>query len=236
MARLHRTPIGDLMARLDPEREDAIRPVKDVHSLFERVGAHRPPRLLQQLDLRFDGSVEQRRRRRAHALETPTHPQRRADLDRILTFGIEAAGHLSQTFALRVRRIGREALSISASGAGLADTLLTLRSGDALVAIADEQSPTEMTVVLAEAQASRVPVVLLTDALSARSIDHFSVALVSSRGEAGGFKTLTTTAVLLDTLLLGLAARDRARSLLTLERFDRLRSQLTRRRSRSTET
>jgi DNA-binding MurR/RpiR family transcriptional regulator len=39
---------------------------------------------------------------------------------RILTFGIEAAGNLTATFALRLRRIGREALSISASGAGLA--------------------------------------------------------------------------------------------------------------------
>src|ERR1700682_1331365 len=57
---------------------------------------------------------------------------------RILTFGIEAAGYLTQTFALRLRRIGRDAQSISASGAGLADTLLTLRRGDALGAIADE--------------------------------------------------------------------------------------------------
>ena len=150
--------------------------------------------------------------------------------DRILTFAVEAAGNLTATFALRVRRIGREALSISASGAGLADTLLTMRTGDALVAIADEHSPTELTVVLAEARNHGVPVILLTDAISARTAEQFSVALISSRGDAGSFKTLTSTAVLLDTLLLGLAARDRARSLLTLERFDRLRSQLTRRR------
>ena len=156
--------------------------------------------------------------------------------DRILTFGIEAAGYLTQTFALRLRRIGRDAQSISASGAGLADTLLTMRRGDALVAIADEHSPTELSVVLAEAREHAVPVILLTDTLSARSAEHFSVALISSRGDAGSFKTLTTTAVLLDTLLLGLAARDRARSLLSLEQFDRLRSQLTGRRSRHTET
>src|SRR5207237_10183339 len=134
------------------------------------------------------------------------------------TFGIEAASHLTQTFALRLRRIGRDALSISASGAGLADTLLTMRAGDVLVAIADEHSPTEMTVVLAEARGAGVPVVLLTDPLAARSVDHVRVALLSSRGDAGGFKTLTTTAVLLDTLLLGLAARARALSLLHLER------------------
>jgi len=89
-----------------------------------------------------------------------------------------------------------------------------------------------LTVALGEARVQGVPVVLLTDTLSARSADYFSVALISARGEPGGFKMLTTTAVLLDTLLLGLAACDRARSLLTLERFDRLRSQLARRRVR----
>jgi DNA-binding MurR/RpiR family transcriptional regulator len=161
------------------------------------------------------------------------------DASRTLTFGVEAAGHLAQMFALRLRRIGYEAMSISASGLGLADRLLTMRTGDALVAIADEQAPAETALVFAEAKSREVPVIMLTEALPARFANQTTVALIAPRSRAGGFKTLTTTGVLLDTLLLGIAARDRGRALLNLERFDSLRSQLTRRRgsagSRSTE-
>ncbi len=150
--------------------------------------------------------------------------------DRTLTYGLEAAGHLAQIFALRLRRVGHEALSISASGMGLADTLLTMRKGDALVAIADEHAPIETTLVLNEARSAGIPVVLLTEALPARFADQTTVALIAPRSEADGFKTLTTTSALIDALLLGVAAQDRARALLSIERFDRLRSQLTRRR------
>lgn len=153
-----------------------------------------------------------------------------ARADRTLTFGVEAAGHFAQIFALRLRRIGHEALSISASGMGLADTLLTLRTGDALVAIADEHAPMETTLVLNEAKSAVVPVVLLTEALPSRFAEQTTVALIAPRSQTDGFKTLTTTSALLDCLLLGVAAQDRARALLTLERFQRLRSQLTKRR------
>jgi len=170
---------------------------------------------------------------RAEAFEQAVDILVRAD--RTLAFGLEAAGHLAQIFALRLRRIGHEALSISASGMGLADTLLTMRSGDALVTIADEHSPIETTLVLKEAKSAGVPVILLTEALPARFADQTTVALIAPRSQADGFKTLTTTSALLDALLLGVAARDRARALLHLERFDRLRSQLMRRRIGPTE-
>jgi len=148
--------------------------------------------------------------------------------ERILAFGMDAAGHLVRTFALRLQRIGRDALPITASGVGLADNLLTMRRGDALVALVYEQGPLEANVVLAEARAREIPVVLLTDTLAARFADQIDVALTASRGDAGTFKTLGTTGVLLDTLLLAVAARERARSLLALEQYDRLRSQLVR--------
>jgi DNA-binding MurR/RpiR family transcriptional regulator len=145
---------------------------------------------------------------------------------RILAFGMDAAGHLVQTFTLRLQRIGHEALPITASGVSLADALLTMRRGDALVALVYEQGPLEASIVLAEAKARDVPVVLLTDTLAARFADQISVALTASRGDVGTFKTLGTTGVLLDTLLLAIGARERARSLLALEQFDRLRSLL----------
>jgi DNA-binding MurR/RpiR family transcriptional regulator len=150
--------------------------------------------------------------------------------DRILTYGLEVAGHLAQMFAVRLQRIGHEAASISASGLGLADTLLTVRAGDVLVVIADEHAPVETTIVLAEARARDASVILLTEALSSRFAEYTTLALITPRGQPGGYKSLATATVLLDCLLLGLAARNRAGSLLSLERFESLRAQLRRRR------
>src|SRR5437763_337809 len=109
--------------------------------------------------------------------------------ERILAFGLDAAGHLAHSFTLRLQRIGREALAITASGVSLDDALLTMRRGDALVALVYEQGPLEAEVALAEAKARGVPVVLLTDTLAARFADQISVALTASRGDAGTFKT-----------------------------------------------
>jgi len=53
------------------------------------------------------------------------------------------------------------------------------------------------------------------------------VVLVAPRGDAASFKSLATAGVLLDVLLLAIAAREPARSLRAIEEFGRLRSKIT---------
>jgi DNA-binding MurR/RpiR family transcriptional regulator len=76
----------------------------------------------------------------------------------------------------------QDAQPIIATGAGLADTLLTLRDGDALVALVNEHGPKDSRLVLDEATRRRVPIVLLTDTLSGVFARQVSVALVAPRG------------------------------------------------------
>jgi DNA-binding MurR/RpiR family transcriptional regulator len=110
---------------------------------------------------------------------------------------------------------------------GLVRTLLTLRDGDALVALVNEHWPKDLRLVLEEATRRRVPIVLLTDTLSGMFARQVSVALAAPRGDAASFKSLATAGVLLDVLLLAIAAREPARSLRAIEEFGRLRSKIT---------
>jgi DNA-binding MurR/RpiR family transcriptional regulator len=105
--------------------------------------------------------------------------------------------------------------------------LLTLRNGDALVALVNEHGPKDSRLVLDEAARHGVPIVLLTDTLSGVFARQVSVALVAPRGTAASFKNLATAGVLLDVLVLAIAAREPTRSLRAIEEFGRLRSKIT---------
>jgi len=149
------------------------------------------------------------------------------DAQRILVFAVGPAAHLTQGFVVRLQRIGSDAAAIGATGAALADALLTMREGDAMVALAYEPASAEARITLAEAGRRGVPVVLLTDTLAGLFGDQVRVALTASRGTPGTFTTLTVTGVLLDALLLGLTARERARSLHALQDYNRLPARIT---------
>lgn len=145
---------------------------------------------------------------------------------RIAAFGLGPNGMLAEYFALRLRRIGRDAVALTGRGAALADELLGLRRGDAMVALVYESVNTETRATLAHARKRRVPVVLLTDSLAFALAGQHKVALTARHGGKGLMTTNAIGLVVLEALLFGLAARDRARSLETLEQMNELRSQM----------
>jgi DNA-binding MurR/RpiR family transcriptional regulator len=182
----------------------------------------------QLLEAAFDAQIEQLELAR-RSLD-PDRFSRAVELlvsaKRVLTFGTGVAAHLSAMFAVRLQRIGCDALSISATGAGLADTLLTMREGDVLLALVNEQAPADSRFVLAEAARRNVPIVLVTDTLSGLLGEQASVTLAASRADAGTFKSLMTECVVLEILVLGVAAQDRTRSLRALDEFGQLRAHI----------
>jgi DNA-binding MurR/RpiR family transcriptional regulator len=214
---LRRELIERLRARMSP----AVRLARSLENAAESPDAFLDSAFATQIEL-----LEQTRR----SLK-PESFERAVDIlagaQRVLAFGTGVAGHLASMFALRVQRLGQDAQAINATGAGLADTLLTLRDGDALVALVNEHGPKDSRLVLDEAIRRRVPIVLLTDTLSGVFARQVSVALVAPRGDAASFKSLATAGVLLDVLLLAIAAREPARSLRAIEEFGRLRSKIT---------
>ncbi|HZT93009.1 MAG TPA: MurR/RpiR family transcriptional regulator [Gaiellaceae bacterium] len=149
-----------------------------------------------------------------------------ASAQRVLAFGLGPTGPLCEYFALRLNRFGRAATAITESGLLLADALLAVRRGDALVLIAHERLDRPAEVTLRRANDLELPVVLLTDTLAGKLADRVSVALVTPRSRGGSLTSSAATIAILEALLLALAARDRARSLAALAELNELRKQL----------
>jgi DNA-binding MurR/RpiR family transcriptional regulator len=147
--------------------------------------------------------------------------------DRTHVMGIGPTGAMARYLAMRLLRFGYPAVCITDTGLLLADSLLGFQPGDAVVVLAYGQVTREIDVTLNRARQVNAPVVLLTDTLAAALADRISVALSASRGAADMWSTITTTAVLIDALLFGIAIADRPRSLATLEDLNVLRSQIT---------
>jgi DNA-binding MurR/RpiR family transcriptional regulator len=141
-------------------------------------------------------------------------------------FGIGPTGALCRYLAMRLVRFGYQASFVTDTGLLLADGLLSIRPGDALVVLAYGQVLREVDVILDRAKAMRAPVVLLTDTLAAALGDRIDVALSASRGAADMWNTIATTAVLMDAVLFGIAIADRGRSLANLEELNRLRAEI----------
>jgi DNA-binding MurR/RpiR family transcriptional regulator len=149
-----------------------------------------------------------------------------AAADRVVAFGLGPTGPLAEYFALRLNRFGRPAAAITESGLLLADALLAVRSGDALLLIVHERVDRAADVTLRRANELALPVVLLTDTLGGKLADRIDVALSSPRSRGGSLSGSAATIAILEALLLALAARDRSRSLAALAELNELRKQL----------
>ncbi|WP_160122048.1 MurR/RpiR family transcriptional regulator [Rhodovarius lipocyclicus] len=149
------------------------------------------------------------------------HPARR-----ILVFGMGPSGPLARYAALLLGRAGRSARVLDASGIALADQLLDLGPGDALVVLAYGQPYREVTALFAEARRLALPVVLVTDSLDRSLARQAEVVLPVRRGRARRVALHGATLVALEALLLGLAALDGTRALDTLDHLNALRAGL----------
>jgi DNA-binding MurR/RpiR family transcriptional regulator len=146
--------------------------------------------------------------------------------DRVLAFGLGPTGPLAEYFALRLARFGHAAHAMRASGLLLADELLGARVGDALLLMAYERLDRESEVVLGRANELGLPVVFLTDTLGPKLADRVDVTLPALRGRGRSWSSSAATLAILDALLLGVAARDRAPALGALAELNELRRQL----------
>jgi DNA-binding MurR/RpiR family transcriptional regulator len=145
---------------------------------------------------------------------------------RVLAFGLGPSGPLAVYFTLRLRRFGLPARALTASGLLLADELLTLAEGEALLLMAHERLDRDAEVTLGRANELGLPVVLLTDTLGAKLADRVEVTLPALRGRGPGLSGAAATVAILDALLLALGALDRGRSVAALTELNELRKRL----------
>ena len=193
-------------------------------SRLEEIDAHPEAALDHALTAQIDLLKEARRTVRPEAFAQALDILHTAD--RILIFGTGPSASLADHLVLRLVRIGRQAAAVSGTGLGLADTLLMMRPGDALIAMAYHSVYKEAEVTLHHAKERGLPVVLLTDTLGMALAEQVTVALSARRSRYGLLGSVATTLVLMDALIIGLTARDRARAVMAVSELNDLRSRI----------
>lgn len=143
-------------------------------------------------------------------------------------FGIGPSGALAEYASLQFNRIGSPTRALSASGVALADQLLWLEEGDAVLMLAYAPLYREVTVVLDEARRKGVPTVLISDSLGPFVADKVAEVLAVPRGKAGHLAMHAGTMVLIEAMIVGLAAHHRDAALDRLDRLSSLRTEIDR--------
>ena len=142
--------------------------------------------------------------------------------ERIAVFGIGPSAALATYVATLLGRVGRRTLALNTTGAMLADQMLDLRHGDAVLVLAYGRAYGEVAAVFSEARRLGLPIVLITDSLDQKLASFADVILPARRGRADRVALHGATLVCLEGLVLGLAAAN-SETVPTLERLDRLR-------------
>ena len=147
---------------------------------------------------------------------------------RIHIFGIGPSAALAEYVAILLRRHGRDARALTATGAGLADQLLDFRPGDGLLLLAYSRTYAEVRLLFEEADRHDLPVVLVTDSLDARLADRADVAVPARRGRQGRVALHGVTVIVLEAIALGLALAGQEEAITSLARLGELRARLAR--------
>ena len=148
--------------------------------------------------------------------------------ERTFIFGIGPSAALSEYVALLMTRHGRRARPLNVSGIGLADQLLDLREGDALIVLAYGRTYREVVLVFQEAKRLRLPTVLITASLEARLARKADVVVPARRGRHDRVAMHGVTLIVLEAIVLGLAAADAPAAVAQLARLGELRADLDR--------
>jgi DNA-binding MurR/RpiR family transcriptional regulator len=153
-----------------------------------------------------------------------------AESERVVWRGVGPSAYLAGYGQLLTQRIGKSSVALEHAGTSFADELLTVATGDAVVVLAYGRLQADVRVLLQRTEALGVPVVLITDTLGRKLEGAVSATLQSGRGAPGLFASHGTTLVVIEALVLALAAADREESAASLTTLNELRAGLAGRR------
>jgi DNA-binding MurR/RpiR family transcriptional regulator len=144
--------------------------------------------------------------------------------ERIVVFGIGPSAALADYVSVLLERSGRRIKTLNTTGIMLADQLLDLRSGDAVLALAYGRAYREVTAIFAEAKRLGLPVVLVTDDPESKLGKAADVVLAAQRGRTDRVALHGATLVGLEALVLGLAAANKEEAVEALQHLNELRA------------
>ena len=141
-------------------------------------------------------------------------------------FGVGPSGAIAGYLALQLNRIGLRSQAITATGVALADQLMCIGERDMVVMLAYAPLYREVRLVLDRAEQRSAPVVLISDSLGPRIGGRVAEVLAVPRGRADHLSMHGGTMVLIEALVLGLAAREPDRAVAALDDLSNLRGMI----------
>ncbi|MET8684278.1 MurR/RpiR family transcriptional regulator [Streptomyces sp. NPDC004732] len=155
-----------------------------------------------------------------------------AEATEIHCYGVAASELAARHLTLALGRIGRRARYVGATGFALADHLLGIRQGDAVVIFQPGRALSELSVLVDRARAVGARVVLVTDELAELYGGRVDAVLTAPHTPTGITTEALTALVVADAVLLALTTLDEARAVDTSHQLTALREQLLASRSR----
>lgn len=149
-----------------------------------------------------------------------------AEAGEIHCYGVAASELAARHLTLALGRVGRRAQYIGSTGFALADQLLRLRQGDAVVIFQPGRDLPELTVLIDRARAVGARVVLVTDELAERYGERVDAVLTAPHTPTGITAEALTALVVADALLLAMTTLDETRAVETSHQLTVLRDQL----------
>lgn len=149
---------------------------------------------------------------------------------RVVWRGVGPSASLADYARLLCQRIGRASVAFTHTGTSFADELLTLTGDDVIAALAYGRAQRDVEVLLERAASIGAPVVLITDAGGRQPDVRVHTVLESGRGAPGLFASHATTVVVIEALILGIAATDEPGAEASLVTLNGLRATLAGRR------
>jgi DNA-binding MurR/RpiR family transcriptional regulator len=148
---------------------------------------------------------------------------------RVVWRGVGPSAHLASYAELLSRRIGKPSIALVHTGTSFADELLAVAPDDAVVVFAYGRLQSHVRVLIERAAQVGAPVVLFTDTRG-RTPDGVHTTLRAGRGTPGLFASHGVTLVVIEALVLAVAATDRDAANASLEMLNELRAELAGRR------
>jgi DNA-binding MurR/RpiR family transcriptional regulator len=212
--------LGELKQALAREFE-LDTPADNMRRTLKEVGPDTAQAIGTVLDTHAEATQALRTRTMRARIEAAVAVLRPAE--RIAVFGIGPSAPIAGYVAGMLRRAGRRSAALDVSGIMLADRLLELRAGDAILILAYGEPYPEVKAVFGEANRLQLPTVLVTDTPASALARMADAVLPGMRGRAGRVALHGTTLVALEALVLGLTVAASPVAIATLERLNRLR-------------
>ncbi|NNN30187.1 MurR/RpiR family transcriptional regulator [Streptomyces sp. S3(2020)] len=144
----------------------------------------------------------------------------------VFCYGVAACELAARHLARALGRIGHRARFVGDTGFALADPLLALGQGDAVVIFQPGRQLPELTVLVERARAVGARVVFITDELSEVFADRVEAVLLAPYTPTGNTNESLTGLVVADVLVLALTALDETSAVEHSHQLNALRGQL----------